>query len=52
MHIGKAIAGNILAGSLGRIINALTPIVLVPLMIRGWSLTGYGEWLILTAVPT
>jgi O-antigen/teichoic acid export membrane protein len=52
MHIGKAIAGNLLAGSLGRIINALTPLVLVPFMIRSWGLHQYGEWLILTAIPT
>jgi O-antigen/teichoic acid export membrane protein len=52
MHIGKAIAGNLLAGSLGRIINALTPLLLVPLMIRTWGLHQYGEWLILTAIPT
>ena len=52
MHIGKAIAGNVLAGSLGRIINALTPLLLVPLMIRTWGLHQYGEWLILTAIPT
>jgi len=52
MHIGKAIAGNLLAGSLGRIINSLTPLVLVPFMIRSWGLHLYGEWLILTAIPT
>jgi O-antigen/teichoic acid export membrane protein len=52
MHIGKAIAGNVLAGSLGRIINALTPLLLVPFMIRSWGLHVYGEWLILTAIPT
>lgn len=52
MHIGKAIAGNFLAGSLGRIINALTPLLLVPFMIRTWGLHQYGEWLILTAIPT
>ena len=52
MHIGKAIAGNLLTGSLGRIINALTPLLLVPLMIRDWGLHQYGEWLILTAIPT
>lgn len=52
MHIGKAIAGNLLAGSLGRIINALTPLLLVPFMIRTWGLHQYGEWLILTAIPT
>jgi hypothetical protein len=52
MHIGKAIAGNLLAGSLGRIIGSLTPLVLVPFMIRSWGLRQYGEWLILTAIPT
>jgi len=52
MNIGKAITGNLLAGSLGRIINALTPLLLVPLMIRTWGLHEYGEWLILTAIPT
>jgi O-antigen/teichoic acid export membrane protein len=51
MHIGKSILGNLLAGSLGRIINALTPLLLVPLMIRTWGLHQYGEWLILTAIP-
>ena len=52
MDIRKAIVGNLFAGSLGRIINALTPLVLVPLMIRTWGLHEYGEWLILTAIPT
>ena len=52
MHIGKAIAGNLLAGSLGRIVGSLTPLVLVPFMIRIWGLHQYGEWLILTAIPT
>jgi O-antigen/teichoic acid export membrane protein len=52
MHIGKAIAGNLLAGSLGRIIGSLTPLILVPFMIRSWGLHQYGEWLILTAIPT
>jgi O-antigen/teichoic acid export membrane protein len=52
MHIGKTIAANILTGSIGRVINALTPLLLVPLLIRSWGLHQYGEWLILTAVPT
>jgi O-antigen/teichoic acid export membrane protein len=42
----------VVAGSLGRIIGAMTPLVLVPLMIRTWGLHLYGEWLILTAIPT
>lgn len=52
MDIRKAIAGNLFAGSLGRVINALSPLVLVPLMISTWGLHEYGEWLILTAIPT
>lgn len=52
MNLGKAIVGNFLAGSLGRVISALTPLALVPFMIRAWGLNGYGEWLILTAIPT
>jgi O-antigen/teichoic acid export membrane protein len=52
MRIGKAISRNCVAGSLGRAIAALTPIVVVPLMIRTWGLHVYGEWLILTAIPS
>jgi O-antigen/teichoic acid export membrane protein len=52
MNVRKAIAGNFLAGSLGRVIAALIPLVLVPFMIRAWGLSGYGEWLVLTAIPT
>lgn len=52
MNLGKAVAGNVFAGALGRVITALVPLVLVPLMIGAWGLRGYGEWLILTAIPT
>lgn len=52
MNVGKAVAGNLLAGSLGRVITGLVPLVLVPFMIRAWGLSEYGEWLILTAIPT
>lgn len=51
MQISRTIVGNLSAGFLGRIISALTPILLVPFMIRAWGLDVYGEWLILTAIP-
>lgn len=51
-RVGRAIAGNILAGFFGRIITALGPILIAPLMIRNWGLPVYGEWLVLTAIPT
>jgi O-antigen/teichoic acid export membrane protein len=49
--IGHAIAGNALAGAAGRLIAALGPILVAPLMIRHWGLPLYGEWLILNAIP-
>jgi O-antigen/teichoic acid export membrane protein len=52
MNIRKAITRNFLTGSLGRVISALTPLLLVPFMIRTWGLHQYGEWLILTAIPS
>lgn len=52
MKISSAIIGNLFAGMLGRLILALSPILLVPLMIRSWGLEYYGEWLLLTAVPS
>lgn len=51
MSIKHAIAGNFATGSLGRVISALSPILLVPFMIGTWGLEVYGEWLILTAIP-
>jgi O-antigen/teichoic acid export membrane protein len=50
--IGRAIAGNVLAGAIGRLVTALGPILVAPLMIREWGLATYGEWLVVTAIPT
>ncbi len=50
--IKRTIAGNLGASFLGRLITALRPILLVPLMIHTWGLEIYGEWLILAAIPT
>jgi O-antigen/teichoic acid export membrane protein len=52
MRISKAISGNLVTGFLGRMVGALTPVLLVPFMIRAWGLEIYGEWLILTAIPS
>jgi O-antigen/teichoic acid export membrane protein len=48
----RALAANLLWGSLGRMVISLTPLLLIPLMIRAWGAPLYGEWLILTAIPT
>jgi len=52
MEIKRAIASNIGTNSLGRILTGLKPLILVPFMIHQWGLELYGEWLILTAIPT
>jgi O-antigen/teichoic acid export membrane protein len=52
MRIAHVIAGNLATGFIGRLVSALTPILLTPFMIKTWGLDVYGEWLILTAIPT
>lgn len=50
-RLGRDITANLLAGMIGRAVNSIGPIVLVPLMIHVWGMKIYGEWLILTAIP-
>lgn len=52
MKTTSAIIGNLFTGLLGRVIGSLGPIFLVPLMVRAWGLETYGEWLLLTAIPS
>lgn len=37
---------------MGRIVQALAPVITVPLFLSAWGVGTYGEWLILSAVPT
>lgn len=41
-----------LSGSFGRLISSLSPLILVPLFLSSWGKASYGEWLILTALPS
>lgn len=52
MGIVSSIVGNLGAGVVGRFVSSLGPIILVPLLVRTWGMEVYGEWLVLTAVPT
>lgn len=39
------------ANVLGRLVQALGPVLSVPLFLHAWGAVGYGEWLVLATVP-
>jgi O-antigen/teichoic acid export membrane protein len=43
---------NLAAGTLGQIINVCAQVISVPLFLSFWSKSRYGEWLVLTSIPS
>jgi O-antigen/teichoic acid export membrane protein len=51
MSVKKRVLQGIGANSFGQLINIVLQVVSVPLFIRYWGLTLYGEWLVLSTIP-
>jgi len=49
--VSKRLLGNLGANSLGKGLNILSQILLVPLFLKFWGVELYGEWLILSTIP-
>jgi O-antigen/teichoic acid export membrane protein len=43
---------NLAAGGLGQIINLCAQIIAIPLFLHYWNKAAYGEWLVLTSIPS
>jgi len=50
--VKRRIAANFGASTLGRILTAIIQIVLVPVMLRHWGAELYGEWILLSTIPS
>ena len=48
----RRLAGGVSGQAFSRVVNALYTVALVPILIRAWGLTGYGEWMALTAISS
>lgn len=50
--VKRRIAANFAASALGKGIGALAQVVSVPIMLSHWGAGAYGEWILLTTVPS
>lgn len=50
--IKKRIAGNLAANVFASVVNVVWQLIAVPLFLGYWSKEQYGEWLLLSAIPT
>ena len=52
MSVRRRVVQGIGANGFGQVITLLTQIVSVPIFIAAWGLDLYGEWLVVSAIPT
>ncbi len=51
-HVKRRVLSGFVAGSLGPAVSTFIQLVTVPLMLKGWGAALYGEWLVISAIPT
>ena len=52
MAVTKRVFTNVVAGGYAQAVNVVVQFVTLPLFIKFWGVQGYGEWLVLSAVPS
>lgn len=50
--MNKRIFGNFTFSAIIKFVTLLSPVLLSPLMISTWGIDGYGEWILLTSIPS
>lgn len=50
--LGSRLALGVSGQAVSRVVSTINTIVLVPILIHGWGLRGYGEWIALTALSS